>query len=169
MRLHAIITLLTLLLRIPAGMAQDDAPSVKLFTPHAAVQMVDSPDTALQNAPQVRRDGQLTLNAEPGVQQVMEDFSNRRQPMRGYRVQVFLGADRKTAEQVRRDLLKKHDDLPAYLSYLAPNFRVRVGDLREKTDAERLRQRLRADHPGCYIVEDDIEMPLLPLIDGGVE
>ena len=40
--------------------------------------------------------------------------------------------------------------------------RVRVGDLRDRREAERLRSTLRADHPGCYIVPDRIEPPALP-------
>ena len=51
--------------------------------------------------------------------------------------------------------------MPAYLSYLAPNFRIRVGDLRDRMDAERLRQELRSEFPGCYVVQDQIEPPAL--------
>ena len=63
------------------------------------------------------------------------------------------------AEETRRTFLVHHPDVPAYLSYLAPNFRVRVGDLRDKLPAEKLRADLKDEFPGLYVVPDDIELP----------
>jgi hypothetical protein len=73
-------------------------------------------------------------------------------------VQVFLG-DRRTAEETKRTFLQKYPDTPAYLSWLAPNFRLRVGDLRTRLEAERLLRDMKVIYPGSYIVTDDIEMP----------
>jgi hypothetical protein len=79
----------------------------------------------------------------------------------GYRVQIHLGS-KTDAVKVRQAFLQRHPEVPAYLSYLAPNFRIRVGDLRDRVEAERLRQELRAEFPGCYVVQDQIEPPALP-------
>ncbi len=97
----------------------------------------------------------------------MADYASRRRPLKGYRVQIFLG-DRTQAEAARRSFLQQHPDMPAYLSYLAPNFRVRVGDLRDRMEAEALKERLRSGFPGLYIVPDDIEPPALK-IRGAIE
>ncbi|MBK6626508.1 MAG: SPOR domain-containing protein [Flavobacteriales bacterium] len=78
----------------------------------------------------------------------------------GYRVQIHLGS-KTDAVKVRQTFLQRHPEVPAYLSYLAPNFRIRVGDLRDRMDAERLRQELRSEFPGCYVVQDQIEPPAL--------
>lgn len=78
----------------------------------------------------------------------------------GYRVQIHLGS-KTEAVKVRQAFLQRHPDVPAYLSYLAPNFRIRVGDLRDRVEAERLRQELRPEFPGCYVVQDQIEPPAL--------
>ena len=78
----------------------------------------------------------------------------------GYRVQIHLGS-KTDAVKVRQTFLQRHPEVPAYLSYLAPNFRIRVGDLRDRMDAERLRQELRTEFPGCYVVQDQIEPPAL--------
>ena len=69
------------------------------------------------------------------------------------------------AESTRRTFLLQHPEIPAYLSYLAPNFRVRVGDLRDRIEAEGLRENLRGDFPGLYVVPDQIELPKLPTGD----
>lgn len=104
--------------------------------------------------------GHVRMVESARIQALMADYAAKKQPLKGYRVQVFLG-DRNTAETVRRNFLVQHPDIPAYLSYLAPNFRVRVGDLRDRISAEFLREALKAEFPGLYIVPDEIEPPAL--------
>lgn len=91
----------------------------------------------------------------------LESYPTSDHVIEGYRVQIFLGT-KADAVRVRQAFLLKHPDIPAYLSYLAPNFRIRVGDLRDRVSAERLRHELKEEQPGCYIVQDRIEPPRLP-------
>lgn len=102
--------------------------------------------------------GGLVLHEPPRVTQLMKDYAATKQPLKGYRVQIFLG-ERTKAEETRRAFLLGHPDVPAYLSYLAPNFRVRVGDERTKLEGEKLRQELAEEYPGLYVVPDEIEFP----------
>ena len=91
----------------------------------------------------------------------MATYATMDRVIEGYRVQIHLGS-KTDAVKVRQTFLQRHPEVPAYLSYLAPNFRIRVGDLRDRMEAERLRQELRAEFPGCYVVQDQIEAPALP-------
>lgn len=100
----------------------------------------------------------MRLIVDPRVEAMMKDYTSRKHVQRGYRVQIFLG-DRKTAEDTKRTFLQKYPDVPAYLSWLAPNFRLRVGDLRTRLEAEKLMAELKPLFPGSYIVPDAIEMP----------
>lgn len=101
--------------------------------------------------------GKVDVKADEKVEQLMERFAALKHPKAGYRVQVFLG-DRKTAEDSKRAFLLSNPETPAYLSWLAPNWRLRIGDCRTRLEAERLLRDLRATYPGCYIVPDQIEM-----------
>jgi hypothetical protein len=131
--------------------AQDDQ---RLFQPHhPSPQVVDTPVTERPTA--------LTVTVDPRIEATMARYAELEHPHQGYRVQIFLG-DRKTAEETKRTFLQKYPDVPVYLSYLAPNFRLRVGDLRTRLDAERTLTELRTDYPGSYIVPDEIGMPKLP-------
>lgn len=105
--------------------------------------------------------GEVNIHEPAAVSELMKHYASSKQPLKGYRVQIFLG-DRNKAEEIRRSFLIKHPKTPAYLSYLAPNFRVRVGDERTKLDGERLRRELRDEFPGLYVVPDEIELPRLP-------
>lgn len=116
---------------------------------------VDSPSTA-GNA-----EGAVTIHTDPRVERLMKDYTEHKHVLKGYRVQIFLG-DRKTAEDTKHTFLQRNPETPAYLSWLAPNFRLRVGDLHTRLEAEKLLHDMRVDYPGSYIVPDDIEMPRLP-------
>ena len=104
--------------------------------------------------------GTVTIHESSMISGLMTDYAAHERPLKGFRIQVFIG-DRATAENTRRSFLLKHPDTPAYLSYLAPNFRVRVGDLRDRVAAEKMREELKDEFPGSYVVPDDIELPSL--------
>ncbi len=114
-------------------------------------------DTPITGAP-----GAVTMHQDARITALMDDYTKREHVLKGYRVQVFLNADRKQAETIRAQFLQKHPEVPAYLSYQAPNFKVRVGDLLTRLEGEKLRTELKAEFPGCYIVPDEIELPRLP-------
>ncbi len=105
--------------------------------------------------------GTVKVTESDRIQALMAGYAAHKRPLEGYRVQVFIG-DRAQAEATRRAFLVQHPDIPAYLSYLAPNFRVRIGDLRDRVDAENMREALRGEFPGLYVVPDQIEPPRLP-------
>lgn len=105
--------------------------------------------------------GVVTVVESERIKVFMADYAAHKRPLDGYRVQIFLG-DRAQAESTRRTFLLQHPDVPAYLSYLAPNFRVRVGDLRDRVEAEGVRENLKSEFPGLYVVPDQIELPKLP-------
>ena len=115
---------------------------------------MDSPTDALKEL----RPGDVSITLPANVEALLKDYTDHEHPQNGYRVQIFLG-DRKTAEETKRTFLQKNPDIPTYLSWLAPNFRLRVGDLRTRLDAERLLNELKVAYPGSYIVPDEIGMP----------
>ncbi len=116
--------------------------------------------TVVQDTVPVYAAGDVKMTFGPGVEGLLKGYAERKHPVDGFRVQIFLG-DRVTAESTKRTFLQKHPDVPAYLSWLAPNFRLRVGDLRTRLEAERMLRDMKVLYPGSYIVPDVIEMPRL--------
>ncbi|QQR87639.1 MAG: SPOR domain-containing protein [Flavobacteriales bacterium] len=106
--------------------------------------------------------GDVTIEQDERIAKLMGQYAAHKHPLKGFRVQIFLGSDRDKAREMRRSFLVKHPDVGGYESYLAPNFRIRVGDLRTRLEAEKLRDVLKAEYPGCYIVPDEIELPRIP-------
>ncbi len=78
----------------------------------------------------------------------------------GYRVQIYFG-NRNDARQTRAKFMLEHPKNGAYISYLAPNFRLRVGDFRTRLECESFKKEIAREFPGSYLVKDKIELPIL--------
>jgi hypothetical protein len=93
---------------------------------------------------------------------IMENPDNKAIP--GYRIQIFFdsglnSSDR--AKQVRDEFLLIYPEIPAYVSWKAPNYRVRVGDYRARLDAERELQLILVDYPNAWVIKDEINFPIM--------
>ncbi len=55
---------------------------------------------------------------------------------RGYRVQLFNGQDREQANRIKNQFISFFPEVPRYLIFVEPTFRVRVGDFYTKTEAD---------------------------------
>lgn len=82
-----------------------------------------------------------------------------KQSMPGYRVQIYFGGNRQKAAETKVEFNTMFPDLPAYISYQAPNFKVRVGDYSSRFEAQKLRRQLQAKFPTTFVVPDDIRLP----------
>lgn len=76
----------------------------------------------------------------------------------GYRVQLYFGS-REKATDVKTEFLKNYPTVKSYISYLAPNFRVRVGNFRTQMAAEAFLVRAKKQFPSAYVVTDKIDLP----------
>ncbi len=75
---------------------------------------------------------------------------------RGYRVQIYSGNDRRKAIQAKATFMQRYPRIRTYLSYTAPQFRVKVGDFQSRDDAQDLRHVLSGIFNPVMIVPDVI-------------
>jgi hypothetical protein len=93
---------------------------------------------------------------------IMENPDNKAIP--GYRIQIFFdsginSSDR--AKQARDEFLFLFPDVPAYVSWKAPNYRVWVGDFRNRLEAEKVLQSILIGYPNAWVIKDEINFPIL--------
>jgi hypothetical protein len=93
---------------------------------------------------------------------IMENPDNKAIP--GYRIQIFFdsglnSSDR--AKQARDAFMLVYPDIPAYISWKAPNYRVRAGDFRTRLEAENVLQLIIIDYPNAWVTRDDINFPVI--------
>src|SRR5438105_3193545 len=79
------------------------------------------------------KDSTLIITRDERLDQLIakqKDDNTLKQTMPGYRIQIYFGGIRQKATELKNDFSSKHPEVPSYLSYSAPNFKVRVGDFR---------------------------------------
>lgn len=84
----------------------------------------------------------------------------------GFRVQLFSGSGteaRTKANVMRAEFMALYPDIPAYLVYQAPNFKVRVGDFRTELEAIKLQRQLAYQYPGGFVSRDMVKFPKLAI------
>jgi len=73
---------------------------------------------------------------------------------RGYRVQIYSGNDRHKANEIRMDFMKRFPEVRTYLSYVQPQFRVKVGDYVDREEARLMYLKVSPLYNPCMIVPD---------------
>lgn len=73
---------------------------------------------------------------------------------RGYRVQIYNGTDRATAQQRKVDFIRRYPGIRAYLSYIAPTYRLKVGDFKTRAEAMKLYKEISPLYAPCMVVPD---------------
>jgi cell division septation protein DedD len=102
-----------------------------------------------------RRAGDSLRNSGQSTQPEKE-VAKKAPTAEGFRVQVYSGNSRQMATQVRSEILDNYPQFAAYLSYRQPNFRVRVGDFRQRKQAQELLDELKPLYPSSFIVPDEV-------------
>lgn len=83
------------------------------------------------------------------------------QTLDGFRVQLFSSADRNSANALRTKFKTEYPEVPAYLVYQQPYFKVRVGDFRNQIEAQLFYLELQKNYGQLLIVPDKINLPTL--------
>lgn len=115
------------------------------------------------------KEGVLQLYQEESLDDLLERYKSvnvRKNGMDGYRIQIFFESGRKAREnayEAKAKFLSNFQEIPAYVDYQTPFFKVRIGDFRTKREAQILYKKLRRQFPDAYITP--IETIHLPAID----
>lgn len=100
--------------------------------------------------------GELVVKEAEKISALMETINDSELPVEGFRIQLFFGR-KEEVNGIRTEFLKQYPECRAYVSWLQPNFRLRIGDFRTRMQAERFKREIKADYPNSYIVRDIIE------------
>ena len=88
--------------------------------------------------------------------------------IRGFRAQVFSGNNQRTSKKEAFDKEKEikeiFPDVPTYVTYNAPFWKLRVGDFRSHEEAYQMMRMLMSSFPAyakeMYIVKEEVKIPL---------
>jgi len=75
---------------------------------------------------------------------------------KGFRVQIYSGTERHTAENIKNEFSKRYPNVACFLTYTSPQYRVRVGNYKSKADARSMFNEASGSYYPCMIVPDYI-------------
>lgn len=87
------------------------------------------------------------------------NINRKKLSMPGYRVQIYFGAKRDKATEIKTDFNQNFPEIPAYLIYQQPNFKVRVGDCKTRLEAAKILESLKNTYEVAFIVKDEVKLP----------
>ena len=115
------------------------APAHEIAANTVTVEKKDGPPVKSFIAPSLHKDGRVIYSGP------------------GYRVQIYNGSDREKAIKVKTEFMRLNPGMRTYLTYLAPHFRVKVGDYRNRSDAEGMLREAKSTYgPPSMIVPDEV-------------
>lgn len=76
----------------------------------------------------------------------------------GFRVQVYVGNQRREADAAKLLIYQKFPELSPYLSYTQPTYKLKVGDFMRRMDAERYYASIRQLIPSAQLQADKVDI-----------
>ena len=116
-----------------------------------------------QNTPE----GELNVYQDSRVDTLMSRYLhiNEIHPfIDGWRIEIFFEAgnySKKLAMEAKAEFVKSYPEIPSYLIFQQPYYKVRVGDFRTKMEAERFLHQIEFSYPQAFVVMDEINFPRL--------
>jgi hypothetical protein len=75
---------------------------------------------------------------------------------RGFRVQIYNGPSREKALSVKAEFMRHHPGVSTYIMYVSPGFRVKIGDYRNRSDAEGMLREANSMYSSPSMIVPDI-------------
>ncbi|HRH35518.1 MAG TPA: hypothetical protein PKY12_10675 [Catalimonadaceae bacterium] len=103
------------------------------------------------------------LSIENQLEKVLDslaDQSRKAKLIQGYRILIYSGNSREEATKSKEMAYKSIPNVDVYTSYLAPTFKVKLGDFYQKLDAYLTLKKLQAAFPMAVIVNEVVHLKL---------
>jgi len=122
-----------------------------------------------QEVPSAADSTPIVVHKDPRIDQLIKkqieinEITTReaRRNVKGFRLLVINTNNREEALAAKTKVYTYYPELKPYLIWQSPNFKLKVGNFKERKDAEEYRQKLNIYFPkGVYVINDIIEVKL---------
>ena len=109
----------------------------------------------------------LPIRQDPRITDLLvrhSQINQRRHGSDGFRLEIYFGSESKAREKavrVKNEFNLVFPTIPSYLLFQTPNFKVRIGDFRNKSEALKTKAYIASKYPNAFIVKDFIRFPEL--------
>ena len=102
--------------------------------------------------------GILVVVEEDSLSLLIEGYREQKKT-EGFKIQLYSGRSRMDALKVKSSFLKMHGDKEeVILVYQQPNFKIRVGNYRDRIEANQWLEIYKEEYPSSFIVKDVIDL-----------
>ena len=104
--------------------------------------------------------GTLIEHSEPSIKILQEEYlkiSQKQSGINGYRIHITSTNNRTEVNQLKGKLYQLYPEMKPFITYQAPNFKLRVGNFLYKIDAYKALQQLIPEFPGAFIVNEELK------------
>lgn len=101
------------------------------------------------------------LHVNKKLDAILDTIAMRNKSMKftnGFRIQIYVGNDRKSADDAKIYTYQKYPEIFPYLSYQQPIYKVKIGDFLNRMDAERYYSDIKDLYPSAMILPDRVEI-----------
>jgi hypothetical protein len=105
----------------------------------------------------------ISIN-ETGIDALVSKYEailKTRNGVEGWRVHIMFKTKKKEIQQLKIAFMKIYPQIPAYLEYEAPYYRLRVGNCRTKLEAIKIQRQISKQFLGAYPVPEIINFSQL--------
>jgi hypothetical protein len=105
----------------------------------------------------------VSYDVENGInalEQQYVDAWKKIKKIEGFRIQItsFSGVNSKTSiETVAEQFKQLFPDIPCYITYSEPNFRLKVGNFSTKIEAYKALQKIAPFFAGAFVLKDQVD------------
>ncbi|WP_143705994.1 SPOR domain-containing protein [Emticicia sp. TH156] len=113
----------------------------------------DNPTTATKD--------EVPLNVNNQVDKALDAMSDLNKNIRysaGYRIQVYVGNERREVDEAKSFIYSNFPDLNTYLSFSQPTYRLKAGDFLSRMEAEKYYNTIRQRYSAAMIVPERIDV-----------
>jgi hypothetical protein len=99
--------------------------------------------------------GSITSINEKGINDLVSKYERSlraKDGVNGWRVQIAFKTKKEELKRLKIAFIKLYPEIPVYLEYEAPYYRIRIGNFRSKLEAIRIKDLISKHFSGAYPV-----------------
>lgn len=155
MRLRFLFILVSLLF-VSLLKAQNESDSLSEMTKDQQRSIEGLFDKAWGTDNKPKQNGKLNLEHDQRLNKLIDAYRDQKKCI-GYRIQIYSGRSRSEAIKEKSNFHSKYGESEvAYLIYQSPNFKIRVGNYRDRLQSTKYLEIYRIDFPSAFLVKDEI-------------
>ena len=109
--------------------------------------------TVLVSCSLMAQEGTVTINQDKEIEALLEIKKDIETSSNRYKIQIYSGAGRGSAEAARSKFSESYSDWPSSIEYETPNYKIWVGNFRNRLEADRALIRIKKTFINAFIFE----------------